>query len=122
MSLPPRYKRALVAVLLAAPGLALAAEPVKVAGALLPDDAVTVGEMRYQTQKSWEETLKFFRSLYGPGKYTRRPIADQPALKAIHIENPDARPGGWEGLNVYEAKGQTRIFVLVKPKPPPKPR
>jgi hypothetical protein len=30
--------------------------------------------------------------------------------------NPDARPGTWEGLNVYEIKGETRVFVLVKPK------
>ena len=37
-------------------------------------------------------------------------------MKAVHIENPDAKPGQWEGLNVYELKNETRIFVLVRPK------
>jgi hypothetical protein len=109
----PRSKAALAAVFLAVPGLALAE---KVAGAILPDDAVKIGENRYRVSKSYEETLKFFRSVYGPGKYARRPIADTPSVKAVHIENPEARPGQWEGLNVYELKNETRVFVLVKRK------
>ncbi len=107
----PRYKAALAAVLLASPGLALAE---KVAGAILPDESVRIGENRYRVPKSYEETLKFFRTVYGPGKYTRRPVADTPSVKAVHIDNPDARPGQWEGLNVYELKNETRVFVLVK--------
>jgi hypothetical protein len=112
MSPLPRYKAALAALFLAAPGLARAE---KVAGAVLPDEAVKVGENRYRVPKSYEETLRFFRSVY-PGRFTRRPIADTPAVKAVHIENPDARPGQWEGLNVYELRNETRVFVLVKPK------
>ena len=42
-------------------------------------------------------------------------VANQPGLKAVHIENPEARPGGWEGLNVYDIRGETRVFVLVMP-------
>jgi hypothetical protein len=112
MSPVPRYKAALLALFLAAPGLARAE---KVAGAVLPDEAVKVGENRYRVPKSYEETLKFFRGVY-PARYHRRPIADTPSVKAVHIENPDARPGQWEGLNVYELKNETRIFVLVRPK------
>jgi hypothetical protein len=111
-----RYKAALIAVsalLVGFPGAALAE---KVAGAILPDGAVKVGDGRYEVPRSYEETLKFFRQVYGPGKFRRRPIADQPAVKAVHIENPDARPGQWEGLNVYELKGVTRVFVLLKKK------
>jgi len=52
--------------------------------------------------------------VYAPAKYRRRPIADLPSVKAVHIENPDARPGQWEGMNVYELRGETRLFVLVK--------
>ena len=113
MSLFPRYNAALVAVLLAVPGLALA-EP-KVAGAVLPDGAEKVSENRYRVPKTYDETLRFFRQTYG-ARYTRRPIADQPGVKAVHIENPDAKPGSWEGLNVYELKGEVRVFVLVKGK------
>lgn len=108
-----RYKAALVAALLAVPGFALAE---KVAGAILPDESVRIGENRYRVPKSYEDTLKFFRSVYAPGKYARRPIVDTPSVKAVHIENPEARPGQWEGLNVYELKNETRVFVLVKPR------
>ncbi len=113
MALPNRYKAALAALLLSLPGLALAE---KVAGAILPDDSAKIGENRYRVPKSYEETLKFFRGVYAPGKYPRRPVADTPTVKAIHIVNPDARPGQWEGLNVYELKNETRVFVLVKSK------
>jgi hypothetical protein len=111
--LPLRYKAALAAVLLTLPGVAL---PERIAGAVLPDEAVKVGDNRYRVRKSYDDTLKFFRSVYAPGKFRRRPIADQPAVKAVHIENPEAKPGQWEGLNVYELKGETRVFVLVKGK------
>ncbi len=110
----PRYKAALAAIFLLLPGLVPAAE--KVGGAILPDDSVRIGENRFRSPKSYEETLKFFRSVYTPGKYPRRPIADTPTVKAVHIVNPDARPGQWEGLNVYELKNETRVFVLVKPR------
>jgi hypothetical protein len=110
----PRYKAALAALLVAIPGLALAE---KVAGAALPDEARKIGERRYQVDRKYEDVLKFFRATYPPARYTRRPIADQPGIKAVHIENPEAKPGSWEGLNVYELKGETRVFVLVKQKP-----
>jgi hypothetical protein len=93
-----------------APGLAAA---LTVAGATLPDDAKQIGENRYRLRKDFEETLKYYRTVYS-ARFTRRPIADQPGVKAIHIRNPDAKPGQWEGLNVYELKGQVRVFVLVK--------
>jgi hypothetical protein len=111
MQAAPRYKAALAALLVALPGVTLAE---KVAGATLPEDARRIGENRYQVSRKYEEALKFFRSAYPPAKYPRRTIADQPGVKAVHLENPDARPGSWEGLNVYELKGETRVFVLVK--------
>jgi hypothetical protein len=112
--LPPRYKAALAAVLLAVPGLALA-DGAKVAGALLPDGAEKVAENRYRVPRTYDETLRFYRQTYG-ARYARRPIADQPGVKAVHIDNPEARPGQWDGLNIYEAKGEVRVFVLVKGK------
>lgn len=106
-----RYKPALVAALLLfAPGLAAA---LNVAGAMLPDEARKIGENRYRLERDYESIVKFYRATYPP-RYTRKPIADQPGVKAVHIENPDAKPGQWEGLNVYEVKGEVRIFVLVK--------
>ena len=107
----PRYKAALAVVFLWLPGLAPAAE--KAGGAIVPDESVKIGENRFRSSKSYEETVKFFKAVYGP-RYTRRPIADTPTVKAEHIENPDAKPGQWEGLNVYELKSEARIYVLVR--------
>lgn len=111
MTAAPRYKAALAALLVAFP---VASQAEQVAGATLPEDARRIGENRYQVERRYEDVLKFFRATYPPEKYPRRPIADQPGVKAVHVENPAAKPGSWEGLNVYELKGETRVFVLLK--------
>ena len=108
-----RYKRALAAWVLSWPAAALAG---KVAGAQIPDEARPIAENRFRVDRNYEETLKYFRSVYPPARYARKPIASQPGIRAVHIVNPEARPGSWEGLNVYELKGETRVFVLVAPK------
>ncbi|HSM93358.1 MAG TPA: hypothetical protein VLT47_10780 [Anaeromyxobacteraceae bacterium] len=106
-----RYKPAVVAsLLLLAPGFAAA---LNVAGATLPDDAKQIGENRFRLHRDFDEVLKYYRTVYS-ARFARRPIANQPGVKAVHIQNPDAKPGQWEGLNVYELKGQVRVFVLVK--------
>jgi hypothetical protein len=107
----PRYKAALAAFLVSFPGVSLAE---KVAGLTLPEDARRIEEHRYQVDRKYEDLLKQLRTTLPPAKYPRRPIADQPGVKAVHIENPEAKPGSWEGLNVYELKGEVRVFVLVK--------
>ncbi|MGB8931338.1 MAG: hypothetical protein WCC48_08860 [Anaeromyxobacteraceae bacterium] len=106
-----RYKPAVVAsLLLLAPGFA---DALIVAGAQLPDEVKQVGENRYRYHRDYEDTVKYYRTVYS-ARFPRRPIADLPGVKAIHIANPDAKPGQWEGLNIYEVKGRVRIFVLVK--------
>jgi hypothetical protein len=109
---PLRYKAALAVFLFAAPAVARAE---RVAGALLPDGARRIEVNRYHVEKNYEDTLKFFRTVYPPAKYPRRPIVNQPGIKAVHIDNPGTRPGSWDGLNVYELRGETRVFVLVAP-------
>ncbi len=113
MALSSRYKAALAGALAALPVVVLA--QVRSAGAALPDGAEKVAENRYRVPRNWDETIRFYRQTYPP-RYTRRPIADQPGVKAVHIDNPDAKPGVWDGLNIYETKGEVRIFVLVKRK------
>lgn len=105
-----RYMAALSALGLAWPALAE-----RVAGAQLPDGARPIEPHRYRVERNYEETLKFFRSVYPPARYPRKQVANQPGIKAVHIDNPEAKPGGWDGLNVYELRGETRIFVLVAP-------
>ena len=107
-----RYKAALAALGIALPAASLAE---KVAGAVLPDGARPVAENRYRAERTYEETLRFYKSVYPPTRYPTKTIASLPGVRAVHIDNPEARPGTWEGLNVYEAHGETRVFVLVTP-------
>lgn len=80
-------------------------------GAQLPDGAQKVGENRYRTQQSFEETLKYYKSVYPPGSYPRKAIINQPGVKAVHIINPVGKK--FEGLNIYEANDEVRIFVVA---------
>ena len=95
MQASPRYKAALAALLVSFPGVSLAE---KVAGLTLPEDARRIEEHRYQVDRKYEDLLRHFRTALPPAKYPRRPIADQAGVKAVHIENPEAKPGSWEGL------------------------
>jgi hypothetical protein len=104
---------ALSALALATPALVRAE---KAAGAALPDEARQVEPNRFRIDKNYDDTLKFYKVVYPPAKYPRKAIVNQPGIKAVHIDNPEVRPGGWEGLNVYELNGETRVFVLVAPR------
>jgi len=90
-----------------------------VGGVQLPDGAQKVAEDRYRAPKDFEETLKYYKSVYSPGAFPRRTIVNQPGIKATHISNPSGK--GFEGLNIYEANEEVRIFI-VRPGPTAKPR
>jgi len=95
-----------VAVLLMAGG----ARAELVDGVQLPDKASKVGERRYRVPQDWENTLKYFKTVYPTATYPRRAIVNQPGVKAIHIANPSGK--GWAGLNVYEANEEVRVYVV----------
>jgi hypothetical protein len=82
----------------------------QVLGAQLPDEARKVAELRYRTSKDWDDTLKYFRTVYPKEKFPRRDIVNQPGIRAIHIQNPAAK--GWEGLNIYQKDDEVRIYVV----------
>ncbi len=90
---------------------AAAAEP-SAFGAILPNGAHQVGKDRYQSPSGFGETLKFYSKVYSLEHYPRKAIADLPGVRAVHLVN--AGRGEWEGLNIYELNGSTRIFVLPR--------
>lgn len=81
-----------------------------VLGAQIPDGARKVGELRYRSPKGYEETLQHYRAVYPPGQYPRRPIVNQPGVRAVHIGVPSGRQ--FDGLNIYEANDEVRIYVV----------
>lgn len=110
--LPLSIGLALVFSTVCLPGRAAAGEKT-VHGAILPGGAREVGQDRYQSPEGFDETLKFYAKAYSWEHYPRQHIADLPGVRAIHLANPN-HSGGWEGLNIYELNGETRIFVLAR--------
>jgi hypothetical protein len=81
-----------------------------VMGAQIPDGARKVGELRYRSPKGYEETLQHYRAVYPPGQYPRKPIVNQPGVRAVHISVPSGKQ--FDGLNIYEANDEVRIYVV----------
>ena len=79
-------------------------------GAVLPDNARKVAEHRFKSSTDFEGTMKFYKKIY-PDSFTRTKIVNQPGVNAWHIANTSGK-GGWEGLNIYEANDEVRIFVV----------
>jgi hypothetical protein len=78
---------------------------------VFPDSAHKVAENRYKAIGDWDSVQKFYKTALPPALYPRKPIVNQPGIKAQHIVNPNAR--GWEGLNIYETNDEVRIYVVV---------
>ncbi len=80
-------------------------------GASIPDGARKVAEHRYKSSTDFEGTLKYYKNVYPASSYPRKSVVNQPGVKAVHIPNTSGK-GGWEGLNIYEANDEVRIYVV----------
>lgn len=78
-------------------------------GAQLPDGARKVAEHRFKAPSDLEGTKKFYKNIYSPSTWRR--IINQPGVNAFHIPNTSGK-GAWEGLNIYEANDEVRIYVV----------
>jgi hypothetical protein len=79
---------------------------------VLPDSARKVAENRYKAVGDYEAVMKHYKTALPASNYPRKPIVNQPGIKAIHIANPSGK-GGWEGMNIYENNDEVRIYVVV---------
>ncbi len=107
-----RYKAArfFLLALLAAPVTARAGGASYARGAVLPSGSQQVGEDRYKSPSSYTDTLTFYSKQYRNNP--RKSIVNQPGIRAIHLVNEGK--GDWEGLNIYELDGETKIFVVAR--------
>ena len=80
-------------------------------GAPLPEGSRKVAEHRYKSSTDFEGTTKFYKKVFNDFSSAKKKIVNQPGVNAIHYPNTSGR-GAWEGLNIYEANDEVRIFVV----------
>jgi len=69
---------------------------------------------RYRSNRSFDDTLDFYQRLFNQtGLVRTRSIVNLPGIKAKHIECLRKKTK-WEGINVYEYKGEVRLFVIAR--------
>lgn len=110
---PGSYKSRAFALLAAGwvSGIAARAGATNVHGVQLPLNAQEVGENRYRSAQSYEDTLKYFNTVYRGSP--RKAIVNQPGIRAVHYEAADPK-AGYEGFNVYEKDREARIYVIPR--------
>ena len=104
---------ALAVLSTSSPGLA-ASGPEELGLELVPY-ARKIGERRYQSQRDYDATLKFFKDKFKNTRAVRffREVS-LPAVKYTHFESTNDKTA-WEGVNVYQLKnGEVRVYVLPR--------
>lgn len=74
--------------------------------------AKKIGEHRFRSPRNYDDTLTYYRkTILGAAHIVREKIINTSQVRAVFYRNkqPGAR---WEGLNVYEYKGSTIIYVV----------
>ncbi|MBM4280310.1 MAG: hypothetical protein FJ137_05975 [Deltaproteobacteria bacterium] len=91
-------------------------------GLELMPSARKIGPQRYQSDRNYEATLKFFREKFRGSKNVRwmREVS-VPGVKYVHLEN-DNPQSGWDGINIaLQGDGAVTVYVLPRKQPAPTP-
>ena len=94
-------------------GVAMAGElPTR---APLPEGARPLEEAgRYKVGMSYDTAVKYYKRRFrSTGGVRWFSIVSQPGIKAKHIKSRDRRTD-WEGINIYEYKGEVKIYVIPR--------
>ncbi len=108
-------KLLLLLFVLVSTGAARAGGEFKAHGFTLPGGSVKVDDDRYRLAAAWDDARRFFKAIYPPAKFPRSTLPNFAGVRAEHIENPGG--GGWSGVNLYENKGEVRVYVLKRKAP-----
>jgi hypothetical protein len=74
--------------------------------------AKNVGEHRFRSPRNYDDTLDYYRkTILSAPHIVKEKIINTSQVRAVFYRNK--KPGArWEGLNVYEYKGSTIIYVV----------
>ncbi len=101
-----------LSLLVGAPAAAREAPPVPYRTAPLIPWAKKIGEHRFRSPRNYDDTLDYYRkTILGAPHIVKEKIINTSQVRAVFYRNK--KPGArWEGLNVYEYKGSTIIYVV----------
>ena len=98
------------------PSFAREAAPIPYRSAPLIPWAKKVDEHRFRSPRNYDRTLEYYRkTILGAAHIVTEKIINTSAVRATHIRNKKAG-ARWEGMNIYEYKGSTFIFVVFSDK------
>jgi hypothetical protein len=101
---------------IAPPATAREAAPVPYRSAPLIPWAKNVGEHRFRSPRDYDRTLEYYRkTILSAAHIVTEKIINTSAVRATHIRNKKAG-ARWEGMNIYEFKGSTFIYVVFSDK------
>lgn len=74
-----------------------------------------IEEDRYQSPRSWDKTIEYFKKYFRGWRGVRwHREVNLPTIKYVHIENTHEK-GAWAGINIYELPGgKVRVYVLKR--------
>ena len=73
---------------------------------------------RYRARRPFDDTVEWYKRTFKTlGGVRWRNIVNTPSVRAVHLECVRSRCK-WAGINIYETRGEVRLFVV--PKDPPK--
>ena len=107
----------LAALGLLLPVLAQAREtpPVPYRSAPIIPWAKKISEHRFRSPRNYDDTLLYYRKTIQGANVVREKIINTSQVRAVFFRNKRPNPR-WEGLNVYEYKGSTIIYVVFSDK------
>ncbi len=80
----------------------------------LPSGATPLSEPgRYKISKTFDEAIDFYQRLFQTGGVRWRNVVNLPGIRAKHIESLRKKTT-WEGINLYEHKGEVKIYVIPR--------
>lgn len=84
---------------------------------LVPDAAPLAETGRYESKRTFDEVLEFYKRTFKSTSGLRwHSVINQPGIKAKHIASLRKKTD-WEGINIYEVGGRTRIYVIPREAP-----
>lgn len=105
-------------LLVATASLMLSAE-LPVEAPIVPEAVPLEEAGRYRSSRSYNETVEYYKRVFRrTGGVRWYNIINKPGIKAWHIKSLRKKTR-WEGINLYEHRGQVRIFVMQRDEPPP---